>query len=632
MSQYSQIAGSFVRTSDYPLEADYIFRTEQDLIDFYNIPTNNVILHKGLFKIVEDDGSGNQALYWVAKNQTSGELEFRKLIALSDLDTISESLNKLQEDLLQEIIDREGQDTALWGTTDPQNIPDDLNSIIDLAEAVQELRDNITDLQDSLQSSLKKIAGTEDEDVWTYLDSLPYNTITKISDTLDKFFNSVDPSNSGINTLVELNNFLEGYDDTQKLRTILTNFKESIIGDPAPSEEFRTFRAIEDFVRLSESNVLHDLRNCHVEIDNVQTGVGLSSDGAYSPDQETYYLKEATSVMNALKTLDSKIKEILSKKELEFQNTSTVTSTVTDSVVQHNVKLSSDFKNQLVVKGQDGLYINVNTEFSEGVLTLKVNDTVVATHDLGLNSLVEDAYYDPTQENIVIQFKGAGLVKINVAQLIREWEISNGDSPIVLTREQVVNGTDKLSATVRLSNNDTNILKIVNGSLLVEGTSNSITHNGVLLYTVLNNLSSDLQNEVTTTQTELTTIKNSINTLKSDVESSVSSLEDEIDTLSSTTNTKIQNLQENLSSEINRALSAESTLSNAIANEAVLRKTGDDNLSTRIDALETKLTTLQQLINTNSTNIATIDSRLLLVQQQIESIIQLQRSHGWYEE
>ena len=65
MSQYSEMMGSFIRTGNYPMEANYIFPTEAALKEFYSDPINATTIHKGLFKIVENGGDGKQALYWV---------------------------------------------------------------------------------------------------------------------------------------------------------------------------------------------------------------------------------------------------------------------------------------------------------------------------------------------------------------------------------------------------------------------------------------------------------------------------------------------------------------------------------------------------------------------------------------
>lgn len=72
MSEYSELIGSFIRTSNFPLEANYIFNSEEDLIQFYNDPINKTTLHKGLLKIV--DNGNKQQLYWVIEKD--GELIF----------------------------------------------------------------------------------------------------------------------------------------------------------------------------------------------------------------------------------------------------------------------------------------------------------------------------------------------------------------------------------------------------------------------------------------------------------------------------------------------------------------------------------------------------------------------------
>jgi hypothetical protein len=58
MSKYSEVIGSFIRRGNYPLEADYIFASETALKEFYSDPVQSAVLHKGLLKVVEDDGTG----------------------------------------------------------------------------------------------------------------------------------------------------------------------------------------------------------------------------------------------------------------------------------------------------------------------------------------------------------------------------------------------------------------------------------------------------------------------------------------------------------------------------------------------------------------------------------------------
>ena len=95
MSKYSEVIGSFIRRGDYPLEADYIFASETALKEFYSDPVQYATLHKGLLKVVEDDGTGKQALYWVTKKQTNNDLEFTKLISGDIVSEITPKINEL---------------------------------------------------------------------------------------------------------------------------------------------------------------------------------------------------------------------------------------------------------------------------------------------------------------------------------------------------------------------------------------------------------------------------------------------------------------------------------------------------------------------------------------------------------
>lgn len=63
MSEYSQTYGSFERTGNYPLEADLIFNSYQELEEWAS--EHQEILHEGLFKIVIEDSG--QRLYWAVK-------------------------------------------------------------------------------------------------------------------------------------------------------------------------------------------------------------------------------------------------------------------------------------------------------------------------------------------------------------------------------------------------------------------------------------------------------------------------------------------------------------------------------------------------------------------------------------
>ena len=460
MSKYSEMAGSFIRTGGYPLEADYIFESEEKLKEFYS--DSKPLLHKGWFKIV--DNGETQSLYWVVNK--NGELTFTKVISEGSIDQINTLLSELSTKLEEEIATREENDT------------DEQSRLAYLEE------------------SIKAIVGS-DSPVKDYLQGLDYKNLTELSDTLSEFLTTYTDDDS-IDTLPEIKDFLAGYTHTHNLEQVLDDLWNKIEGTPTPNTEFRTLRGIQDFVTLLAQTTKNRADNLQSEINQTQIGVGLDSDGSFSPDQETNYLKTATSVMNALRTLDSLINQAINNCNIQPKSTNTVTVDVikepTKTTISAQVKLSTDPTNDIQVK-DDGLYHNIDSEYQNGILTIKVNGNVRKQHILGLSSIVDNAYYDADKESIIIVFKlqnnDTQTITIPVASLISEWEVdnSNANKVVELTKERVVSGgADKLSADVRLSTNKTNMLEKDNNTLLVRGTTDNITHKGESLEKIIDEI------------------------------------------------------------------------------------------------------------------------------------------------
>ena len=509
---YSETIGSFIRNGNYPLEAHYIFPTEEALKEFYSDEVNITTIHKGLLKIVENDGTGKQALYWVTKKQTNDELEFTKLISGTNIDSIFAQLDDLETRLAEEIKNRKDSETAIWGTNDPTNVPEELNSLLDLANVITALKKELIDSYDLIKTEVKALAGTQEFSIVPYLQTLPYKNLTEVSNALNKFLNEVDNTTNQINTLPELKFFLEGYNDKQKLHQVLLDLKSNILGSPFPSENFITLRAIEDFVRILKADSEHIDRNLQSELDRTQTGVGLSGDGSYNADKETYYLKDATSIMNALKILDALMYEAISGITIEAENNDVVDLAVRKElegyIVSAKLKLSNQLGNDLIKK-DDGLYFNINSTYKNGTLSLYVNNKLIAQHVLGFSSLVDTAIYDPSQEAIVITFKLLNgekqTISIPVGGLIREWEIDNSQpgKVVELERTTVVDGPDELSADVRLWSDKSNILRKYGNTLGVAGTSENITHNSETLKVFLDTLRTTVVNNNTTVNNKI---------------------------------------------------------------------------------------------------------------------------------
>lgn len=478
MSQYSEMMGSFIRTGDYPMEANYIFSSEEELKAFYADELNNTTLHKGLLKIVSSEDS--QTLYWVV--EVGGELQFKPLIQEGSIDKLFDRLAQIRNDLNQEISDRKNSILEIVGTDDMSEFPNQLDNLLAISNAVV----NLQKQPDEHSNILSAIVGTEEENILEYLKSLDYNNLSDISNLLHKFFDTVDDSDSQINTLPELQEFLKGFDQTHNLYQHLRDLWDEIQGTPTPDTTFRTLRGVQGFVEALASAS----DNLQTELDQTQAGVGLSEDGSFSPDQETNYLKSTTSIMDALKTLDGLIAKALKTSKLVPIETNTVSITVGEDVnssnISSNVKVSTGSD---IIVNNDGLYTKLSTEYENGILIIKVNGSIRSQHNLAISSIIDNAYYDPDTKSLVFNFKNSQKVIIPIDNLIGEWVIDNPDDKVVeLSREKVVSGTDKLSADVRLDSQDYNILKKVGNSLSVDGRSSSITHDGQPLSEVLKDI------------------------------------------------------------------------------------------------------------------------------------------------
>lgn len=512
MSKYAQLITSFEREGNFPLEANYIFPTEEALKQFFSEGVPAATLHKGLLKIVEKDTDGNQALYWVIAN-SDNSLKFTKLISGSDITEIKTKIQDTVAKLEQEIADRKAADTKIWGTDTPDTLDVNYNSISNLITQLKTTQKNLAELEgktltntDSLKNQIKTIAGTTDDDVITFIKSLPYGTVKVISAELDRIINNTGSATNVIDTLYKLVEFTKGYTTSDTLQALLDKLWNKIEGDTLPSEQFRTLRGIEDWLIKYKTENAAKQAQLLEEINNAEEGVGLSVDGTFSADASTNYLKDATSVMNALRILDTKLHDFISQNTLEVQQSDPIvklklTQGKNSQIIDALMNLSSEAGNSLERKN-DGLYINPDLEYDKGTLTFKINGKILRQYSIGANSIVQDASYDKDNEQLKFIFKldsgDTQTVLIPVGALIREWEPVNKDtSPIELTRVQSTPGTDSLSADVRLSTKAHNILEKDGNTLYVKGTTDNLYHAGEVLETYLNELSADLQAKYT---------------------------------------------------------------------------------------------------------------------------------------
>jgi hypothetical protein len=98
-------------------------------------------------------------------------------------------------------------------------VPEDLNSLLKIAEAIAELREAIKEdggKVDTIKEELKATVGTELDDIREYLKTLDYQSLTAVSKELHRFLATREPDTDSIDTFPELLDFLAGFNVRNK--------------------------------------------------------------------------------------------------------------------------------------------------------------------------------------------------------------------------------------------------------------------------------------------------------------------------------------------------------------------------------------------------------------------------------
>lgn len=161
-------------------------------------------------------------------------------------------------------------------------------------------------------------------------------------------------------------------------------------------------------------------------------------------------------------------------------------------------RISTDSTNILTERA-DGIFAKVDLNYISNentlVFTASANSGGTYTHRIQLNSvsLFDTVYYDHKSEDLVIIYTDSNnqsqTVRINVSEIIREWDIVNDAHNVKIHREVVLAGNDKVSADVEIFEGNDNILQDVNHQLYVKGTADNIKYSGdVTVYDAINEI------------------------------------------------------------------------------------------------------------------------------------------------
>lgn len=193
----------------------------------------------------------------------------------------------------------------------------------------------------------------------------------------------------------------------------------------------------------------------------------------------------ATGAENALQTkIDNEILRSTSKdNELDnkLDSVSALDSSINvDGSDSRNPKIgvALDPSDRNIIKlTTEGLNSEVELDYNEDTNTLafKVNGDTKEIPLAG-SSMIEEITYDPTTEEIVFKYRTAGgqtgETRVSVSNIITEWDVENplsGSAVELVKTEHAIDGHDKLSAKLIVSENPSNIASVVDNALFVDG-------------------------------------------------------------------------------------------------------------------------------------------------------------------
>lgn len=388
---HSELIASFKRTTNSPIESDYIFDS-YDLLESW-VSSNRQVLHDGLIKVVKgDDDIVFYSIY--VKNDT--EYSIKRIISSNDINNILESINNgssdvndFKDEINKKFSDIDNEIQAIWGVPDESVLPENMNSVAKIISAISSLIKFINELE--IKNTDKAISGSTDNDVIKYLSGLKYNSITIINNVLDKFFNKDDSSANTINTWFELQKFLSGFKDTD----VLVDFINDRIGDMISFEnsdtiniekiELKSGTVVEGHLRLDPDNgniiikrkdgiysnveLKHENNSINFYVNgNLKTSINMSDLAMKVKD--VYYDQATETVVMIITTVNGdsivRIPMSIVVREWEVSNddTSAVVLDLDSSVGQGKDKLSARLKistaegNSATVLN-DGLYVKI---------------------------------------------------------------------------------------------------------------------------------------------------------------------------------------------------------------------------------------------------------------------------------
>ena len=289
---------------------------------------------------------------------------------------------------------------------------------------------------------------------------------------------------------------------------------------------------------------------------------------------------EAARAASEEQRIEAKVDELADSTTYVVRNTNSVTLTKANeergTSITADVNISNGNGNVIKVE-TDGLYANVDLAYDATSNKLTFN-TTNGSKEIALvsNSLVERVYYDAPNEKIVIVYKVNGEtmpdVEVPVRDLINEITVESTTS-VEMTKTINIEGSDVISASVRLNTvHDDNIL-IDDGGLYVSGAQIEANKEAI----------EEIESIISSSDTKVAELEVRLDSEIARATAAEAANATAIDGETSRATAKESEIASNLSNETARATSAETEIRTALNNE-ITRSTEKD------EALQTALT------------------------------------------
>lgn len=260
---------------------------------------------------------------------------------------------------------------------------------------------------------------------------------------------------------------------TENVNTLKTNFDAEKARSIAKDEE--QDRNIEALSGKSASS--------DVAIDkNTQAINVINTDIAALKQKDIDLSSELSGETKAREDAENVIKADIEANKLQFADSTSVSllrdSTTHPNTVKASVKISNAANNLLSLSNDaEGLFANVSLSYNAATNTLSVigsdGHSSISDVKLGVGSIVDSITYDSAKKALVIAYKDSTgaphSTEANVGDLFNEWEPDSDANNVAIELIKHNNGikNDVLTAKVRVSDDDDNIVKIKDNKLYV---------------------------------------------------------------------------------------------------------------------------------------------------------------------